>query len=357
MMKLKCNDNRAIALDSEQGVKEKYLISVIIPVYNVEPYIFQCLDSIIHQTYQNLEIIIIDDGSPDNCGKICDEYAQKDHRIIVIHKQNEGLCAARNDGIKKATGDWIAFVDSDDWCELDYCSKFIESIGNATPDVILSGGYIQEYSHRHRVINTIRSGFSCPENKSVPSVMANILAFGGPWAKLYKADFLKNNRLLFDTDLKAFEDFEFNIRVYSYAQRIVGSTFIGYHYRQVAVSITKGFNPEKPRICYDFISKLHDYIIHEQLVPEAMQAARILSNLTFRVALDCYFFHPANQKSYEEVAREIKNMKTWPYYHEAIWDNNNQYLSKQQIILKYALRLPWIWPVKVLHWVKQKQSM
>ncbi len=95
------------------------LISVIVPVYNVEKYLRRCVDSIINQTYKNLEIILVDDGSPDNCGAICDEYANKDSRVKVIHKVNGGLSDARNAGLDICQGQYIGFVDSDDWIELD----------------------------------------------------------------------------------------------------------------------------------------------------------------------------------------------------------------------------------------------
>ncbi|HJA50079.1 MAG TPA: glycosyltransferase, partial [Candidatus Fusicatenibacter intestinipullorum] len=98
---------------------EKVKISVIIPVYNVEKYLKRCLDSVINQTYKNLEIILIDDGSTDNSGKICDEYAQKDERIIVIHKENGGVSSARNKGLDICIGDYISFIDSDDWINLE----------------------------------------------------------------------------------------------------------------------------------------------------------------------------------------------------------------------------------------------
>ena len=90
-------------------------ISIIVPIYNVEPYIHKCVDSILNQTYKNIEVILVDDGSPDNCGKICDEYAEKDDRVVVIHKENGGLSDARNAGLDKATGECIGFVDSDDY--------------------------------------------------------------------------------------------------------------------------------------------------------------------------------------------------------------------------------------------------
>lgn len=101
---------------------EEDLISVIIPVYNVEKYLRQCINSVINQTYHNIEIILVDDGSPDNCGKICEEYAQKDSRIKVIHKKNGGLSDARNAGIEIATGKYITFIDSDD----DIVKEYVE---------------------------------------------------------------------------------------------------------------------------------------------------------------------------------------------------------------------------------------
>ena len=91
------------------------LISVIVPVYNVEKYLEACIDSILQQTYEKIEIILVDDGSTDSCGKICDEYASKDSRLKVLHKGNGGLSSARNAGIKVATGEWITFIDSDDY--------------------------------------------------------------------------------------------------------------------------------------------------------------------------------------------------------------------------------------------------
>ena len=103
-------------------------ISVVVPVYKVEPYLRKCLDSIVNQTYRDLEIILIDDGSPDNCGRICDEYAERDARIRVVHQENSGLSAARNAGLKLVSGSYIGFVDSDDWIEPDMYSYLL---GNA----------------------------------------------------------------------------------------------------------------------------------------------------------------------------------------------------------------------------------
>lgn len=103
-------------------------ISIIVPCYKVMDFLPQCVDSLLSQTYKDIEIILVDDGSPDETGKLCDEYAKKDNRIKVIHKQNEGLAAARNTGQDAATGFAMMFVDSDDWLEPDCCEKAMQAM-------------------------------------------------------------------------------------------------------------------------------------------------------------------------------------------------------------------------------------
>ena len=115
---------------------ENYKISVIVPVYKVESYLEQCISSIIKQTYKNLEIILVNDGSPDNCGKLCDIYAKKDSRIKVIHKKNGGLSDARNVALDIATGDYIGFVDSDDWININMYEVLINEAKNEDADIV-----------------------------------------------------------------------------------------------------------------------------------------------------------------------------------------------------------------------------
>ncbi len=121
--------------------QEKALISIIIPVYKVEKYLEKCIQSVINQTYENLQIILVDDGSPDNCGKICDEYAQKDHRIEVIHKSNGGLSDARNKGLEIAKGEYIGFVDSDDYIESDMYEVLYNLLKQYNVDVSICNFY------------------------------------------------------------------------------------------------------------------------------------------------------------------------------------------------------------------------
>ena len=117
------------------------MISVIVPVYNVEPYLRKCLDSIVNQTYRDFEILIIDDGSTDGSGRICDEYAEKDSRIKVFHTENRGLSCARNLGLAEAKGEWIGFVDSDDWIEPDMYEVLIRRAEETGADVVECSHY------------------------------------------------------------------------------------------------------------------------------------------------------------------------------------------------------------------------
>lgn len=117
-------------------------ISIIIPVYNVERYLEKCIDSILQQTFKDIEVVLVNDGSQDQCGEICDRYKQKDNRIKVVHKENGGVASARNAGLKIATGEWIGWVDADDWIEPDMFNYLIEN-------AIVYGADIAEIGRAH----------------------------------------------------------------------------------------------------------------------------------------------------------------------------------------------------------------
>ena len=125
------------------------LVSVILPVYGVEAYLAECLDSLLRQTYERLEIILVDDESPDRCGRICDDYAAKDSRVLVIHKKNGGAASARNAGLEAATGELICFVDSDDTVEPDYVQVLLETLGDA--DMAMCGFYLRNCTESRKV--------------------------------------------------------------------------------------------------------------------------------------------------------------------------------------------------------------
>lgn len=146
-------------LKSVKDMEENVLFSVIVTIYNAEKYLHECIDSIIQQTYSNIEILLVDDGSVDQSGPICDEYAQKDQRVQVIHQTNKGLVAARISGIINARGKYIVFVDSDDWIDANMCSIFAQHIEETHPDILLAG-LIKEYDNRSQgVTNVLPVGY------------------------------------------------------------------------------------------------------------------------------------------------------------------------------------------------------
>ena len=125
------------------------MVSVIVPVYKVERYLEQCLVSIVHQSYRHLEILLVDDGSPDNCPQLCDMWAQRDSRIHVIHKPNGGLSDARNAGLRQAHGDLVAFVDSDDWLALDMIEKMTDAMLRNQADMVICQYVVDDLKNAH----------------------------------------------------------------------------------------------------------------------------------------------------------------------------------------------------------------
>lgn len=341
-------------------------LSVIIPIYNVEPYIRQCLDSVINQTYKNLEIILIDDGSPDNCGAICDEYAQKDDRIVVIHKQNGGVGAARNDGIKRATGEWVTFVDPDDWCELEYYKRMSDEMIDSV-DIFCSGGCFREYGNETIECHAFTDSVLFEGREQTDFLMAktlaakkgdpaniNIYSSGAVWDKLFNRSFLLQNQLRFDTTLHPMEDLLFNFLAFDKADRVATCSYIGYHYRQqVATSSGGRFNPRMPDMCTMTTNWLNDYMIHREPNESIQNAIHAETIKGFARSARCYFFHKDNLNPYKFTVAEISKLKHEPAFSDAIHSSNNQYLTRNQLILKYLLRLPWVWPLKLAYGVKQ----
>lgn len=203
-------------------------ISVIVPVYKVEPYLRKCLDSIVNQTYRNLEIILVDDGSPDNCPAICDEYAAKDARIIVIHQANAGVSAARNAALDIATGDYIGFVDSDDWLELDMY-EYLLHLAQTFDAHVSQCGYMEEGEHRLQLYTPIIDQMAQGGETGFSSDDWHKLSYAN-WNKLYRTEIV--GELRFDENYVFGEDLLFNVQVLQRTQKVCFGSQAKYHYLQ-----------------------------------------------------------------------------------------------------------------------------
>lgn len=234
-------------------------VSIIVPVYNVEKYLHRCMDSLINQTLKDIEIIAVNDGSTDSSLSILQEYEKKDTRVIVINNINQGVSHSRNIGIDKACGDYLLFVDSDDWINLDMCERMYNKALSNQSDIVMCS-YIREFgSHsKEKIFNlkdeTVYENEEIKElNRMIIGPIGNELgsgegldSLGTIWAKLYKSDLIKNNSHKF-IDLKEIgsaEDTLFNIMIFKNVNKITFLNKPYYHYwKGNTNSITVGYNP------------------------------------------------------------------------------------------------------------------
>ena len=177
----------------ETGINMEPVISIIVPVYKVEQYIHRCIDSILCQTFQDFELILVDDGSPDNCGAICDEYALLDNRIRVIHKENGGLSDARNVGIDNSRGKYIGFVDSDDYIAPDMYEVLYKNIIEYNADISMCG-YYDCYENRIIQHSNDNSVYSYSQEEAIKIILDGKLFSVHAWTKLYKREIFANIR-------------------------------------------------------------------------------------------------------------------------------------------------------------------
>lgn len=199
------------------------VISVIVPVYNVEKYLERCVNSILEQTYRQLQIILVDDGSTDQSGKICDAYAEKEERIKVVHKINGGLSDARNAGMEVAVGEYVCFFDSDDWIEKDTLKTAYDALKTSGMDIAV-WGFVKDFvDHNENVENTSYvtvGNYICKKEKKCNPILLqeeSLAMIGYAWNKLYKVSVISNNNFRFEKGTSLVEDILFNKKVLSAA--------------------------------------------------------------------------------------------------------------------------------------------
>ncbi len=197
------------------------LISIIIPVYNTEKYLSDCIDSVLSQTYNNFELILVDDGSNDQSGDICDEYAKSDSRVLSIHQENSGVSVARNQGISVANGDYLAFIDSDDIVHRDFLKTLINEIAIKDIDLIIC-----QFTKDESCIKNDNWDRNIKEGRSYNIKDATLKMINGglswcPFGKLYKTNIIKENALIFDKNIAFNEDMLFNLSYLSLCNGII----------------------------------------------------------------------------------------------------------------------------------------
>ena len=299
------------------------LVTIIVPIYKVEEYLSQCIDSIINQTYKNLEIILVDDGSPDNCGKICDDYALKDSRIKVIHKPNGGLSDARNVAIDIAKGEWITFIDSDDYIPHDYIEYLYDIVShdNCQCSVVQ--------------VLSFKEGAELPNNGKDNSfvLMDGIEAVSALFYQT-KLDTCAPNKLyhksLFDTGIRypkgyLFEDNPTTFRLIALCEKVAVSQRKYYYYRLREGSIERqDFTPEKLNQGLKILRMMDSYPEITNKVPNSFKCKKTSLALHFIMKM------PSDYIRKEELWEYVKQNR-W----KVIWDNKARLKTRIGCLLSY----------------------
>ena len=309
------------------------LLSVIIPVYNVEKYLSECLESVINQTYKNLEIICIDDCSTDSSGKILDGFAKKDSRIKAIRQEkNSGPSAARNRGIGEANGEYIMFVDSDDWIDRETCEKTVRKIYEENADVLIFS-YTREFqkqSKPKRIFDSETRVFNEKETRELiyrrsVGLTGKDLArpehadsIGCSCGKIYRTDIIKENGLSF-VDISVLgtaEDVLFNIGYFSFCRSAVYADEYFYHYRRtVSSSVTSSYKKDLIKKRYTLFSLI------EKILTEKNESEDFYEVLQNRIALSIIgdgLYELLAPTSPKEIKKKLKDILCSETYSKAL---------------------------------------
>lgn len=257
------------------------LVSIIVPIYNTAKYLPKCLDSLINQSYKNMEIICVNNGSTDGSNEILENYKYKDNRIRIINTTNEGVSNARNEALKHIKGDYLMFVDSDDWIEIDTCQTVIKKVVKCNVDVVM-WSYIREFSNKSLPKEIFRKQEILFEGDDIKKIHRRFIglvdeeladiecadALCPVWGKLYKTSIIRNNGIIF-TDIRkigTYEDGLFNLEVFQYVEKALFINCYYYHYRKSNnSSITSKYNQKLYINWLNLYAIMKNYINHNKL--------------------------------------------------------------------------------------------
>lgn len=330
-------------------------VTVVIPVYKTKEQLLRnCITSIINQTLKDIEIIIVDDGSPDNAGKICDEFAQIDNRIRVIHKDNEGVSVARNIGIEAAKSKYITFVDGDDWIDSETLEVAFNKCEEYKAD-ILQWTYIwhrgeecvggNSVFHVEGVLNTeqmeemvmksiidFHPSFSCNQG----------FAAGAPWAKLYRTEFLNRNNLRFVPGLARSQDRIFNLYAYASAKRIAYIDKPFSHYVANDTSAVVSYRPNVEEVYGIYLNKIKEFLeLHPEKSKAMEEAYSICICYVIQQIFTQFLFHENNSMQFRDVYHEVKRISNDEVYRIGINDCGRikDSLTKKQYVVYSVLKM------------------
>ena len=341
-------------------MEQQILISIVVSIYNEWEYLDKCIDSIVNQTYKNIEIILVDDGSTDCCGEICDKYAEQDSRIIVIHKPNGGLVSARKAGTKKATGDYIINVDGDDWIEKERIQNLVKGIEQYHADIIYMDGYVREYPDNQVMVKgNLRRGFYTKQQVQEEILMKlastnhfyekNIEMFMWLWA--FKRELIKEKQPLIDERISMGEDLACVCECLASTNSVSVIEGGSYHYTQGRVEAISYSNNLSSIRLEALWNQLKQFCKKEYVSPSVYQMMVVIMNQAVAIT-DFSLFFKKNCEYLYPYSKVKKNSNLVIYgagkfgykimlalsdndqYHVAAWvDKSNKRVTMGQYII------------------------
>lgn len=350
------------------------LVSIVVPIYKVpEKYLRQCIESCIYQTLREIEIIFVDDGSPDDCGKICDEYAARDERIKVIHKQNGGLAAARNSGFDAVTGKTMMFLDGDDYLEPNCCEYTYNTLVNNEVELVMFD-QIVEYGNSSLVVHSFKDNpqglninkYHIDDNKLIfdeigcKELQVRVLNFNGRIAmafqKLMLTDMLRRYNIKHVNELsQGMEGFVFNIQLYNHVKSACYIPNPLLHYVFNTQSITHKPSERNYYLCVKCLEWIRRYITN------CNNSTELLGGLYYRTlfliinsAISCYF-SPLYSGGHKERIDKFKAYLSQPLLTEAMKYGEMKELDGQRKIVMKAIQYKQWWLLFILGKMRKKQ--
>lgn len=328
-------------------------VSVIVPVYNVEPdYLKECILSIMHQTLREIEIILVDDGAPAENGRIIDHFKEIDTRIKAIHQPNAGASAARNTGLKTATGKYVTFVDSDDYIAVDNLEIVYNQAEKMELELLMWGTY-KLYPEEKVVYGPYVDDIELFNEKQKEQLELKTMAgtlpvyeypcskfgSGSCCSKLYLLSFLKQNKLCYPVGIERAEDVNFNIRVFEAAERIGYLNKQLYYYRQLDSSATYKYRENGISVFTGALNGLRDFLVRNHKSEYFMQVFYMRCMFFFLESMDMDYLNPNNPKSFIRRMAEMRRARKSEPYREAFAGLNIKNLTLAKKIPLILIRM------------------
>lgn len=330
--------------------KQNPYISIVVPIYHIpERYLRKCIESLREQTLREIEIILINDGSTSQNAQICDEYAKKEPKIVVIHQENQGVSVARNEGIKIAKGEWISFVDPDDWVEPDMMAKLYEMVRkNDSIDIAICSSYANYQDHEIKNSFYPKQGILTDQDKE--ELVLQIIGKGSqkgypkessiavPWAKLYRKELLRQKNLQFVPEMKKSQDAVFNLYAIEEANQIIYEEKYLYHYRKEENSITNRYDPHMVDYYRKILQEFERFIMLYEKGKKAQEALTYRRITMIKMLSYQYFFHPKNQQNKQRKKEEFLRYCQEEYNQKAIQKAKYQESNLYDKLILFCLK-------------------